>query len=95
MGLAISVASTVVLIRGLMDNGLLNTSHGQAAVGWLVFEDLATILILILMPGMVGKAEGIDWVTPCSGLGKRVLLLASDNKIAISGPPGSTILLIE
>jgi monovalent cation:H+ antiporter-2, CPA2 family len=59
LGLSISVASTVVLIRGLMDNGLLNTPHGQAAVGWLVFEDLATILILILMPGIA--AGGIDW----------------------------------
>lgn len=61
LGLAISVASTVVLIRGLMDNGLLNTPHGQAAIGWLVFEDLATILILILMPGMAAGAGGIDW----------------------------------
>ena len=38
LGLAISVASTVVLLRGLMDNSLLNTAHGQAAVGWLVFR---------------------------------------------------------
>ena len=61
MGLAISVASTVVLIRGLMDKGLLNTPHGQAAVGWLVFEDLMTILILILMPALA--AGGVDWHT--------------------------------
>ena len=39
-GLAISVASTVVLLRGLMDHSLLNTPHGQAAVGWLVMEDI-------------------------------------------------------
>lgn len=63
LGLAIAVASTVVLIRGLMDNGLLNTPHGQAAIGWLVVEDLATILILILMPGMTAGAEGIAWGT--------------------------------
>ncbi len=37
-GLAISVASTVVLLRGLMNTSLLNTTHGQAAVGWLVAE---------------------------------------------------------
>jgi monovalent cation:H+ antiporter-2, CPA2 family len=43
LGLAISIASTVVLLRGLMDNGLLNTPHGQAAVGWLVLEDIATV----------------------------------------------------
>src|SRR4030095_6325146 len=61
LGLAISVASTVVLIRGLMDNGLLNTSHGQAAIGWLVFEDLATILILILMPGLASATGGVEW----------------------------------
>ncbi len=46
LGLAISIASTVVLLRGLMDNGLLNTPPGQAAVGWVVMEDLATALIL-------------------------------------------------
>ena len=42
LGLAISVASTVVL-RGLMDHSLLNTSHGQAAVGWLVMEDILSV----------------------------------------------------
>lgn len=50
LGLAISVASTVVLLRGLMDNSLLNTPHGQAAVGWLVMEDILSVLILVLMP---------------------------------------------
>src|SRR5512136_1398739 len=38
MGLAISIASTVVLLRGLMDNRLLNTPQGQAAIGWVVME---------------------------------------------------------
>ena len=61
LGLAISIASTVVLLRGLMDNGLLNTPHGQAAVGWLVLEDLATVLILVLMPASVEHAHGFDW----------------------------------
>ncbi|MCL4805952.1 MAG: cation:proton antiporter [Anaerolineae bacterium] len=53
MGLSISVASTVVLLRGLSDNGLVTTAHGRVAIGWLVFEDLATIVILVLMPVMV------------------------------------------
>lgn len=61
LGLSISIASTVVLLRGLMDNGLLNTSHGQAAVGWLILEDLATVLILVLMPTLADTAEGFDW----------------------------------
>jgi CPA2 family monovalent cation:H+ antiporter-2 len=61
LGLAISIASTVVLLRGLVDNGLLNTSHGQVAVGWLVLEDLATIAILVLLPALLGGGEGNAW----------------------------------
>ncbi|NTV64511.1 MAG: sodium:proton exchanger, partial [Oscillochloris sp.] len=53
LGLAISIASTVVLLRGLVDNGLLNTPHGQVAVGWLVLEDLATIAILVILPALL------------------------------------------
>ena len=54
LGLSISVASTVVLLRGLTDHGLVSTPHGRVAIGWLVFEDLATIVILVLMPVLVG-----------------------------------------
>jgi len=61
LGLAISIASTVVLLRGLMDNGLLNTQHGQAAVGWLILEDIATVLILLLMPTLASGEGGLDW----------------------------------
>jgi CPA2 family monovalent cation:H+ antiporter-2 len=61
LGLAISIASTVVLLRGLMDHGLLNTVHGQTAVGWLILEDLATVLILVLMPSLANNAGGFDW----------------------------------
>lgn len=62
LGLAISIASTVVLLRGLMDNGLLNTPHGQAAVGWLILEDLATVFILIVMPSLAVSGAGFDWL---------------------------------
>lgn len=72
LGLAISIASTVVLLRGLMDNGLLNTTHGQAAVGWLVLEDLATVLILVLMPTLANISNGIDW----TGIGQTLLKAA-------------------
>ncbi len=61
IGLAISIASTVVLLRGLTDNGLLNTQHGQAAVGWVIVEDLATVLILVLMPTLANTSDGFDW----------------------------------
>lgn len=58
LGLAISIASTVVLLRGLMDQGLLNTEAGQVAVGWLVLEDLATVLILVLLPALAPANQG-------------------------------------
>lgn len=58
LGLAISIASTVVLLRGLMDQGLLNTGAGQVAVGWLVLEDLATVLILVLLPALAPSNQG-------------------------------------
>jgi CPA2 family monovalent cation:H+ antiporter-2 len=61
LGLAVSIASTVVLLRGLMDNGLLNTAHGQAAIGWVIVEDLATVLILVLMPTIADTSNGFNW----------------------------------
>src|SRR5262249_24677159 len=59
-GLALSVASTVVLCRGLMDHGWLDTIHGKVAVGWGVFEDLATVAILVLLPAAAStSASGV------------------------------------
>jgi K+:H+ antiporter len=57
-GLAISVASTVVLLRVLSDNGLLHTSAGHVAVGWLIVEDLFTVLVLVLLPVLAGGSGG-------------------------------------
>lgn len=68
LGLAISIASTVVLLRGLMDQGLLNTPHGQVAVGWLVLEDLATVIILVFMPALFARDTGNAWLTVSSAL---------------------------
>lgn len=50
IGLSIGVASTVVLVRILTDNNILDTTKGHIAVGWLVVEDLFTVIILILLP---------------------------------------------
>jgi CPA2 family monovalent cation:H+ antiporter-2 len=49
-GLALSVASTVVLLRALERHGALATANGRIAVGWLVVEDLAMVLVLVLLP---------------------------------------------
>ena len=57
-GLAISVASTVVLMRVLADNGDLHTPTGHIAVGWLVVEDLFTVLVLVLLPAVFAPDRG-------------------------------------
>ncbi|KAF0098869.1 MAG: monovalent cation:H+ antiporter-2 CPA2 family [Rhodospirillaceae bacterium] len=51
-GLALSVASTVVLIRALQDRHILETHRGRIAVGWLVVEDLVMVLALVLLPAL-------------------------------------------
>lgn len=56
-GLAISVASTVVLLRVLADHRDLHTMTGHIAVGWLVVEDLFTVLVLVLLPELLGSHE--------------------------------------
>lgn len=50
LGLALSVASTVVLVRALMSRDLVNSDAGKIAVGWLVVEDLFSALVLVLLP---------------------------------------------
>ncbi|MGH7202576.1 MAG: cation:proton antiporter, partial [Planctomycetaceae bacterium] len=60
IGLAISVASTVVLIRVLMDNNVLDTPQGHIAVGWLIVEDIFTVLVLVVLPAMADLHSGQD-----------------------------------
>ena len=57
-GLALSVASTVVLVRALQDHHILETSRGRIAVGWLVVEDLAMVLALVLLPALATVTAG-------------------------------------
>ncbi len=74
-GLALSVASTVVLLRALESRELLHTGNGRIAVGWLVVEDLAMVLALVLMPVLSGPGEGGSalWLT----IGKTLLAVAA------------------
>ncbi len=53
-GLSLSCASTVVLLKALEARGVLDTMNGRIAVGWLVVEDLATVLVLVLLPPLAG-----------------------------------------
>ena len=57
-GLALSVASTVVLLRALEERGILDSLNGRIAVGWLVVEDLVTVLVLVLLPPFAGSLGG-------------------------------------
>ncbi|WP_374362757.1 YbaL family putative K(+) efflux transporter [Pseudoduganella danionis] len=57
-GLALSVASTVVLLRALEERSILDSLNGRIAVGWLVVEDLVTVLVLVLLPALAGPLGG-------------------------------------
>ncbi len=70
LGLAISVASTVVLLRALAERGALDTTHGRTAVGWLIVEDIFTVLALVLLPAIalaLGDSGTIDGDQEASG----------------------------
>jgi monovalent cation:H+ antiporter-2, CPA2 family len=58
-GIALSVASTVVLMRALQDRELLGTQRGKVAVGWLIVEDLVMVIALVLVPPLAGLLGGI------------------------------------
>jgi CPA2 family monovalent cation:H+ antiporter-2 len=58
-GLALSVASTVVLLRALQERELITTDKGRVAVGWLIVEDLVMVLALVLIPPLAGLLGGI------------------------------------
>ncbi|MBP0575848.1 cation:proton antiporter, partial [Mycobacterium tuberculosis] len=57
-GLALSVASTVVLLKALQERRLVDTERGRIAVGWLIVEDLAMVLALVLIPASAGLTTG-------------------------------------
>jgi monovalent cation:H+ antiporter-2, CPA2 family len=57
-GVALSVASTVVVLRNLQERRLLDTERGHIAVGWLIVEDLAMVLVLVFLPALANLAKG-------------------------------------
>ena len=79
-GLSLSVASTVVLLRALESVGLLETFNGRAAVGWLIVEDLAMVLALVLLPPLAamwqGQGQGGALSSLWRGLGATLLQVA-------------------
>jgi len=74
-GLCLSVASTVVLLRTLQEQHVLESERGRISVGWLVVEDVAMVLVLVLLPVVSGSIGGLeaatagDWISQKFNLG--------------------------
>ena len=83
IGMGLSVASTVVLMKMLEDNGLMNTRQGHIVVGWLIAEDILTVLALVILPSLTNSTQGY------LGFGTNVLIAVL--KVLIFG--GVTLLL--
>jgi len=74
-GLALSVASTVVLLRAMQARDLLNTERGRIAVGWLIVEDLAMVVTLVILPPVAGllSGEAVSGASIASAFGLMLL----------------------
>ena len=59
-GVALSVASTVVLLRVLQERRLIETERGRITVGWLIVQDIAMVLVLVLLPGLTALFHGME-----------------------------------
>src|SRR5687768_14709440 len=81
-GLALSVASTVVLLKALEAQGVLESPNGRIAIGWLIVEDLAMVLVLVFLPPLAGVLasapanDGNLWTTLAITLGRIALFIA-------------------
>lgn len=73
-GLALSCASTVVLLKALESRNILESMNGKIAVGWLVVEDLITVLVLVLMPALAGLLGGTNPELNNSPLWKMIIV---------------------
>ncbi|MFN3522803.1 MAG: YbaL family putative K(+) efflux transporter [Phenylobacterium sp.] len=73
-GVSLSVASTVVLLRALQERRIVQTERGKIAVGWLIVEDLAMVLALVLLPAVAGALQGGPVADPWSGWGRPLAL---------------------
>ena len=82
LGLALSVASTVVLLKALDERNMVSTANGRIAVGWLIVEDLAMVLALVMLPAFAGMLGG---KVPASEGSLAFTLAITFGKVAIFG----------
>ncbi len=73
-GLSLSIASTVVLLRALEAQNSLDTPNGRVTVGWLIVEDLAMVVVLVLLPGLAQVLGGHAAEGPAGGASGNLLL---------------------
>lgn len=76
LGLALSVASTVVLLRALEDNNAVQSINGRIAIGWLIVEDIAMVLALVLIPAVMPSFNGPGGELPSINVWLPALLMA-------------------
>ncbi len=88
-GLTLSVASTVVLVRVLSDRHQLHTSSGHIAVGWLVVEDIITVILMVLLPTMASGTASWAALATASALtlGKVGVLVALAMVVGVRAVP--------
>ena len=75
-GLALSIASTVVLLRTLEERGMLDSADGRMAVGWLIMQDLAMVLAVVLLPTLVGGSAAAAGQSLGTAVGITLLKVA-------------------
>ncbi|WCE02973.1 YbaL family putative K(+) efflux transporter [Pseudoxanthomonas sp. JBR18] len=97
-GLALSVASTVVLLRALEDRRMLDTRRGKIAVGWLIVEDLVMVLALVLLPALAGALGDAGTVRAAAEAGGGAAVQAAQGEpnitVAIAKALGITLLQV-
>ena len=84
-GLALSVTSTVVLLRMLQERRLLDTERGKITVGWLVIQDIAMVLALVLLPGITGLFREVDAAPNVFELLRQTTLVFGKFAIFVAG----------
>ena len=84
LGLSLSVASTVVLLKALEERNVLTTVNGRIAIGWLIVEDLAMVLVLVLLPAFADAlgGQGVAAAHAAGGQGLLVTLGLTLAKVA-------------
>lgn len=86
-GLALSTASTIVLLRALQEQRLIDTRRGRIAVGWLIVEDIAMVLALVMLPSLASLVNGPsgageqDWIAARLDLGLPGILAVTLAKV--------------